>query len=111
MDPPTIDMAMIRDVTRLIAERFAPERVILLGSHARGRAGAHSEVDLLVEIRMAPDSRRGNPIRRAIAERFVLPVDVVVRTPEAVAKHRDNPHFLVHQALQQGIVIYDRHAA
>jgi predicted nucleotidyltransferase len=106
-----IDLATIRDVAQLIVERFAPERVILFGSYARDQAGDHSDVDLLVEMRLSDRSTRGNPVRRAIAERFVLPMDIVIRTPEAVAKHRDNPYSLVHQALKEGIILYDRHAA
>ena len=107
-----IDLATIQDVAQLIVKRFSPERVILFGSYARGQAGDHSDVDLLVEMRLVDDpTNKGNPIRRAIAEHFVLPVDVVIRTPETVAKHRDNPYSLVHQALKEGIVLYDRHAA
>ena len=30
---------------------------------------------------------------RAIAERFVLPVDVVIRSPEVLAEQRDDPFF------------------
>ena len=106
-----IDLATIQDIAQLIVERFAPERVILFGSYARDQAGDHSDVDLLVEMRLSDRSTRGNPVRRAIAERFVLPMDIVIRTPEAVAKHRDNPYSLVHQALKEGIILYDRHAA
>lgn len=108
----TIDMDTIREVARLIVERFNPERVVLFGSYARGQATAHSDVDLLVEMEPATGpAQKGNPIRRAIAERFTLPVDVVVRTPEVVHKYKDNPYSVVHQALREGIILYDRHAA
>jgi predicted nucleotidyltransferase len=37
-----------------------------------GERGEHSDVDLLVILRNADSQkRRGNPIRRAIAERFI----------------------------------------
>ena len=35
----------------------------------------------------------GNPIRRAIVERFVLPVDVVIRSPEVLAEQHDETFF------------------
>ena len=110
VEQPTIDMQTIRAVARLIVERFSPERVVLFGSFARGQAGEHSDIDLLVELHTGPE-RIGNPIRRAIAERFVLPVDVVVASPDTVARHQDNPYSVIYQALNEGIVLYDRHAA
>lgn len=105
-----IDMQTIRAVARLISEQFDPERVVLFGSFARGQAGAHSDIDLLVELRSLP-ATEGNPIRRAIAERFILPVDVVVASSESVTQYQHDPYSLIHQALSEGIVLYDRRAA
>ena len=76
-----IDNSTIQAIAQLIAERFDPEQIILFGSRARGEVGAHSDVDLLVVLRTdAGRPQLGNPIRRAIAERFVLTVDVVIRS-------------------------------
>ena len=107
-----INSATIQAVAQLIVKRFDPERIILFGSHARGEAGAHSDVDLLVVLRKDSERpRHGNPIRRAIAERFVLPVDVVIRSPEALAEQRDDPYSLIHKALDEGKVLYEQHVA
>lgn len=104
-----IDGTTIHAVAQLIVKHFDPERIILFGSHARGEAGAHSDVDLLVVLRTDEGQpRHGNPIRRAIAERFVLPVDVVIRSPEALAEQRDDPYSLIHQALEEGKVLYEQ---
>lgn len=104
-----IDMETIRDVTRLIIDRFHPEKVVLFGSYARGEADPNSDVDLLVEMHSPIEGAvRGNPVRRAIAERFVLPVDVVVKSSEMVEKYRNDPHSLVHQAFAEGVILYDR---
>ena len=96
-----IDKLTIQAVARLIVERFDPEQVILFGSHARGQAGVHSEAE----------GGRGNPVRRAIAERFVLPVDVIIRSPEAMDQQRQDPYSLIHKALEEGKVLYERPAA
>lgn len=107
-----IDNDTIQAIAQLIVRRFDPERIILFGSHARGEAGAHSDVDLLVVLRADRERpRHGNPIRRAIAERFVLPVDIVIRSPEAVAEQRDDPYSLIHRALDEGKVLYDQRVA
>ena len=50
-----INKATIRAVAQLIAERFDPEQIILFGSHARGNAGSHSDIDLLVVLKSLDD--------------------------------------------------------
>ena len=107
-----IDKAMIRAVAKLIAERFDPVQVILFGSHARGNAGSHSDIDLLVVLdSMEEWPKRGNPIRRAIGEEFILPVDVLVTTPERLAEQRNNPYSFVNTALESKEILYERPAA
>ena len=107
-----IDRATIRAMAQLIVERFDPERIILFGSHARGEGSEHSDVDLLVVLRSdAVKPQRGNPIRRAIAEQFVLPVDVMIRSQEVLAVQRNDPYSMIHQVLEEGEVLYERRAA
>ena len=49
---------IIEEMVRRIVERFHPERIILFGSHATGRAGPESDVDLLVVMRGVEGRRR-----------------------------------------------------
>ena len=44
---PGIERTVARMVRRIV-KRFSPEKVILFGSHATGRAGPDGDVDLLV---------------------------------------------------------------
>lgn len=106
-----IDRATIQAIARLIVECFDPEQIILFGSQARGEVGEHSDVDLLVLMHDGGRVQRGNPIRRAIAEHFVLPVDVIIRSPEVFAEQRDDPRSAIHKVLKEGEVLYDRQVA
>ena len=106
-----IDENTIQAIAQLIVERFNPEQVLLFGSHARGETGEHSGVDLLVVLADTGQSQRGNPIRRAIAEHFVLPIDIIVRSPESLAAQRNDPYSFIHKALKDGEVLYERCAA
>ena len=107
-----IDRATIQAITRLIVERFNPEQIILFGSHARGEANEHSDLDLLVVMHLDAGQRQhGNPIRRAIAEHFVLPVDVIIRSPQVFAEQRNNPYSMIHKVLEEGEVVYERRVA
>ena len=106
-----IDKATIQAVAQLIAERFDPEQIILFGSHARGNAGSHSDIDLLVVLKSLDDwPKRDNPIRAAIAEQFILPVDVLVTTPDLLAEQRQNPYSFVNTALESREILYERQA-
>ena len=79
---PTATTDLLRILTDRIVQNFQPIRLILFGSHARGEANPHSDIDLLVVFPQASDKRQtAIEIRRALAD---LPVckDVIVTTPE-----------------------------
>ena len=102
----------IQAITQLIVERFEPEQVILFGSCARGEEDENSDLDLLVILRPGQQPpRSGNPIHAAISERFVLPVDLLIRSFETFATYRPNPNSMLSRMLEDSEVLYDRHAA
>lgn len=79
-----VTVQQIQEIGRRIGQEFEPERVILLGSFARGTPSADSDVDLLVILPF-----EGTPFRKALEilnradPRF--PVDLIVRRPEDTA--------------------------
>lgn len=98
-----LDEAVIEEAGRRIL-RAAPggSRVFLFGSHARGEAGAHSDLDFLV---IEPDvdnaARESVRLRRAIGD-LVLAADVVVASEERVRRWRDVRSSLINVALAEG---------
>ena len=63
-------------------------------------------MDLLVVLSAdTRQSQRGNPIRRSIAEHFVLPVDVIIRSPEIFAAQRNDQYSFIHEVLKEGEVL------
>ena len=102
----------IEAITQLIVERLQPEQVILFGSVARGEEDENSDLDLMVVLRPGVEPpRRGNPIRRAIAERFLLPVDLLIRSYETFTTYRPNPNSMLSRILEDSEVLYNRRAA
>ncbi len=102
----------IEAITQFIVDRFQPEQVILFGSCARGETDENSDLDLMVVLRPGEEPpRRGNPIHAAISERFVLPVDLLIRSYEAFAEYRPNPNSMLSRMLEDSEVLYDRRAA
>ncbi len=103
----TADLA-IRTMVDRIVQRFHPLRVILFGSHARGTALAESDIDLLVVMAEMKDARRTTvEIRRALGD---LPVskDILVTTPEEIARRGELAGSALRPALREGKVLYER---
>lgn len=101
------------DVVQVMVERivrqFRPVRIILFGSRARGEAGRWSDVDLLVVLPEVTDKRQAMVATlRALSD---LPVckDVVVTTPEEIARRGHLVGDVLRSALREGKVLYERH--
>ena len=103
-------MDLLRTMTDRIVQNFQPIRLILFGSHARGEANPHSDIDLLVVFSEAPDKRKtAIEIRRALAD---LPVckDIIVTTPNEISRCGHIVGTVLRSALREGQVLYERHS-
>lgn len=103
----TAEVAIQTMVDRIV-QRFHPLRVILFSSHSRGSAVPESDVDLLVVLREVVDKRRTTvEIRRALGD---LPVskDIVVTTPDEIARRGDLIGSVLRPALRDGKVVYEQ---
>ena len=91
-----------------IVGRFQPSRVVLFGSQARGDANEWSDVDLLVVMGNVPDKRRAAvEIRRSLGD---LPIskDIIVATPDEITSRGHVVGTVLHAALREGTVVYER---
>jgi predicted nucleotidyltransferase len=99
---------MIPGMTDQIVRRFAPMRIILFGSQARGEANTSSDIDLLVVLPHITDKRKtAIEIRRAIAS-FSVPKDIHVTTPEEISRRGNLVGTLLRTALMEGKTLYER---
>ncbi|MGA2325879.1 MAG: nucleotidyltransferase domain-containing protein [Bryobacteraceae bacterium] len=99
---------VLEEAVGRIAEVADPERIILFGSGARGELRPGSDLDLLVVKGGEYDYHRlMSAIYRALAT--VEPeVEVVLITPEQAERYRDSDCLVIHPALKEGKVIYER---
>lgn len=94
-------------ITRIV-ELIRPERVVLFGSHARGEAEAHSDVDLLVVADSdRPRYERAVPIYRAVSD-LPFEQDILVYTPTEFREWSRVGQAFVTTALREGRVVYER---
>jgi uncharacterized protein len=98
----------LRRVVERFVRAFAPERIVMFGSYAKGTSHSKSDVDLLVVADFAEDGdahlRRA---RQLAADCFPL-VDVVFATPADVdgAASAGSPFLL--SILKTGVTLFER---
>ncbi len=101
-----VTMSQIEEVGRKIGREFHPDRVILFGSYAGGTAGTGSDVDLLVIMPF-----EGKSVAKSVEVRLKVnppfPVDILVRTPQAVKNRFDMGDDFIRNILRRGKVLYE----
>jgi uncharacterized protein len=99
---------LIRGMVRRIAEEYAPERVILFGSHAYGHPGPDSDVDLLI-IKDTPERfiDRWTTVRSMLSDlKRGVPVDTIVLTPDEVSQRLQRGDQFIAEIMENGKVLY-----
>lgn len=90
-----------------LALRFHPNRIILFGSYAEGRASEDSDVDLLVEMDYPGSALQwALAIRKSVKRCF--PLDLIVKSPSEVKQRLAQNDFFLQSIMHQGKVLYER---
>ena len=101
-----VAMREIRALSRRIARRFHPRRIVLFGSYAEGNATPDSDVDLLVVL-----PHKGHPVAKSVeirlATRPTFAMDLLVRTPQEVRKRLAMGDTFIRDLLEKGKVLYE----
>lgn len=109
---PTLTPKLLEQMTEAIVQAVAPEQIVLFGSQARGTAGPHSDVDLLVVTAegFGPHRRRIKEITRISKSvgRFGIPTDILLYSQQEVENWKGSRNHITTRALQEGRAIYER---
>jgi predicted nucleotidyltransferase len=102
---------LLDEIVRRIVAVSEPEQIILFGSYARGDVGPDSDLDLLV-IKAGVETPRQESVRiRRALRGLLVPIDVIVTTPQQIDQHRHTIGLIYRPALQEGKVLYDQSVA
>lgn len=99
----------IKRLCETIVHEFKPEKIILFGSYAYGKPKADSDIDLLVLMPFedSPFRQAGEILNRVIQQIGVLPLDLLVRTPEQVGERLKIGDSFMQEILERGQIIYE----
>ena len=102
------EVHLLEIVRERIVGAFQPLRLILFGSRARRDARPDSDLDLLVVFESVADKRRlAVEIRRALSD-LPLAKDIIVTTPEEIARRGNLVGSILRPALREGRVVFER---
>jgi len=96
----------IFEVVEQIKQKFAPQKIILFGSYAKGTPRPESDVDLLVVM---PSSKKSADQALEILTNidFHFGLDLIVKSKEELDERIRLGDFFLQEAIQNGIVLYE----
>ncbi len=100
-------MKEIRRYCDAIATAFEPRRIILFGSHAEGRPGEDSDVDVLVVMRNARRLGRHPAAAIRLKVRSDFPVDMLVRDEREISRRVKQQDLFMLEITERGRVMYE----
>ncbi len=99
---------LLREITQRIVDECHPEKILLFGSDAYGKATPHSDVDLLIVMDTNKSMfERHKQISRLFPHRL-FSLDILVRTPSEVAHRLEIGDSFFREILARGRVLYER---
>ena len=98
--------AVVSTMVDRIVGRFHPARVVLFGSRARGAAGPRSDVDLLVVMPNGTDRHQAAVEMHLLLGDMTVPKDIVVTTPDEIARRGHIVGTVLRSALREGKVMH-----
>ncbi len=99
-------MHLIRRFARQVADRFAPEKIILFGSYAYGTPHADSDVDILVVMPARNQIDQACRIDDAFDPPF--PLDLIVRSPKNLAERLADGDSFLSEVMSKGKILYEK---
>jgi uncharacterized protein len=107
-DAGTPSAGLLDEIVRRIVQVAEPERIVLFGSAARGQMGPDSDLDLLIVRSGVTDTRAlATEVRRSLRG-LGTAFDIVVATPDDLARYGDSPALLFREAIGRGRTLYAR---
>lgn len=102
---------IIKEIVKVLAEKYQPEKVILFGSYAYGNQTEDSDIDLLI-IKNTDKKRRVDrfvEVKQIIFNpEFNIPVSPLVLTVDEVKGRIESGDDFIEEILTKGKVLYEK---
>ena len=98
---------LIGKIRKRLVDAFAPEKIILFGSQARGTADERSDVDILVICSFEGKRRHLMLEMDRALQGLRLARDIMILKPEEFERDRHIPGTIARPAWKEGKVLYE----
>ena len=106
LEIPEVTENLLDQMVQKIVNLFAPQKVILFGSHAWGTPQKDSDVDLLIIMESLLRPAQRSPVMSLACRPRNLPVDFLVKTPTEIEYRLKIRDPFLKRILEQGRVLY-----
>lgn len=98
---------ILQQIINSIVELVNPDKIILFGSRATGKAKKDSDYDICV-LKKNIKKRRKLSQYLYMNMNTGIPVDIVVTTPRNLEENKDNWYYIDYDIFHEGKVIYEK---
>lgn len=100
---------MISEIVSKIKKEYYPSKIILFGSYAYGHTDRDSDIDLLIikNTQERPIDRQVAVTRIVSDPKRLVPLEVIVLTPEEVHERLEIGDQFLKQILDKGEILYE----
>lgn len=100
--------AIIRNITKKIADGYKPDKIILFGSYAYGKPRKDSDIDLLIiKKTKARHIDRAVKIREIVKdENRLVAIEPLVYSPQEIMKRMKMEDDFITAIMEKGVVLY-----
>lgn len=98
----------IAEIVDKIVSGYNPDKIILFGSYATENPNEDSDLDLFViKDSDLPRPQRAVQVRKMLYG-SMIPIDLIVYTPEEIDESKENRFSFVYEVLNSGKILYER---
>lgn len=97
---------LVNKAVGVIVQLYAPDEIILFGSHAKGKETDLSDIDLLIiKPSFLPREKRGVEVKDYL-KKYSKKFDLLFYTPREISEMEREPFSFIKSILNSGISIY-----
>jgi len=104
-------MKIISEISRKIAVKYKPEKIILFGSCARGNFAPDSDIDILIikNVKNKTFAERWQEVSRITRDlKRRIPLEPLVFTPSEIKQKLKDGDFFIKDIFKNGKVVYEK---
>ncbi len=99
---------IISQIKNRIIKNLHPQKIYLFGSYAKDKMNKDSDIDLLIiKATDLPAHKRGRMVRKFLRN-FLIPIDVIVYTPEEEKKWETASISFLSIVKRKGKLLYEK---